>query len=126
MSVVLDASALLAYLHDEPGNEAVEKVLAGAMISTVNLAEVIQKAMARSVEVQGLRQDLEALGLDIIPFTATQAEGAARLWQRTRAFGLSLGDRACLSLGLELALPVLTADQEWRQLELGLEIQLIR
>ncbi|HYQ92963.1 MAG TPA: PIN domain-containing protein, partial [Candidatus Competibacteraceae bacterium] len=65
MSVVLDASALLAYLHDEPGSEAVEKVLSEAMISTVNLAEVIQKAMARSVEVQGLRQDLEALGLSI-------------------------------------------------------------
>lgn len=126
MSVVLDASALLAYLHDEPGSEAVEKVLSEAMISTVNLAEVIQKAMARSVEVQGLRQDLEALGLSIIPFTETQAEGAAQLWQKTHAFGLSLGDRACLSLGLELALPVLTADQEWRRLELGLEIQLIR
>ena len=126
MSVVLDASALLAYLHDEPGSETVEKVLSEAMISTVNLAEVIQKAMARSVEVKGLRQDLEAVGLSIIPFTATQAEGAAQLWQKTRSFGLSLGDRACLSLGLELALPVFTADQEWQRLELGLEIQLIR
>lgn len=126
MSVVLDASALLAYLHDEPGSEAVEKVLSEAMISTVNLAEVMQKAIARNVEVKGLREDLEVLGLGILPFTATQAEGAAQLWRKTRSLGLSLGDRACLSLGLELALPVLTADQEWRRLELGLEIQLIR
>ena len=57
MSVVLDASALLAYLHDEPGSATVEEVLSEAVISAVNLAEVIQKAIAREVEVNGLRED---------------------------------------------------------------------
>jgi PIN domain nuclease of toxin-antitoxin system len=126
VSVVLDASALLAYLHDEPGGATVEEVLSEAVISAVNLAEVIQKAIAREVEVNGLREDLEALGLHIEPFTTEQAERAGRLWRETRALGLSLGDRACLSLGLTLGLPVWTTDREWRRLALGLEIRVIR
>jgi ribonuclease VapC len=126
VSVVLDASALLAYLHDEPGGATVEEVLSEAVMSAVNLAEVIQKAIAREVAVNGLREDLEALGLRIEPFTAEQAERAGRLWKETRVLGLSLGDRACLSLGLALGLPVWTMDREWRRLTLGLEIRVIR
>jgi ribonuclease VapC len=126
MMAVWDASALLAYLHDEPGSKRVEGVLPESAISAVNLAEVIQKAVAREVKVDGLREDLEALGLRVEPFTGDQAAQSGRLWKETRSLGLSLGDRACLSLGLALGLPVLTADREWQQLALGLEIEVIR
>jgi PIN domain nuclease of toxin-antitoxin system len=126
MSVVLDASALLAYLQAEPGSDEVEAALDGAAMCTVNWAEVIQKAKAAEVETPTLRADLEALGLELQPFTSNQAEIAAELWQRTRYIGLSLGDRACLALALDTDRPTLTTDRAWQQINIGVTITLIR
>ena len=126
MSVVLDASAVLAFLQNEPGSDSVRAVLDEAVISTVNWAEVIQKARAGKVEPGGLREDFEALGLKLEPFTAAQAELAGELWERTRKLGLSLGDRACLALGLERGEAVYTTDRAWKRLNLGIAIQAIR
>jgi ribonuclease VapC len=123
---VLDASALLAFLHHEPGHAAVDAVLRGATISSVNWSEVIQKALARGVDVVGLQSDLSALGLTVLPFTADDAEVTAQLWVQTRALGLSLGDRACLALGLRRGQPVLTADRSWQQLSVGADVRIIR
>jgi len=123
---VLDASALLAMLHDEPGGEGVRPQLPQASISSVNWAEVVQKCLARGVETTGLRTDLEALGLQISPFTSEDAETSGRLWTIRRSLGLSLGDRACLALGLRLSVPVLTADKSWSELHLDIPIQLLR
>lgn len=124
--VVLDTSALLAYLHNEPGADLVEPHLEGAMVSTVNWAEVAQKALERGVAVERLRADIEALGLSLVPFGVVDAEAAARLWAETRYRGLSLGDRACLALGVVRGLSVLTADRAWRELDLGIPIQVVR
>jgi PIN domain nuclease of toxin-antitoxin system len=126
MTVVLDASALLAYLQDESGCDAVEAVLAESVMSSVNWAEVIQKSIAAGVVVDGMLDDLEALGLAIELFTAEDGESAGRLWESTRQYGLSLGDRACLSLAMRLNLPVLTADRTWGTLSLPLDMQVIR
>lgn len=126
MRVVLDASALLAYLRTEPGSEAVDGVLGSALISSVNWAEVLQKSLSAGVEVEGLRQELQALGLAVEPFSAGDADTAAMLWPQTRNLGLSLADRACLSLALRLNLPVLTCDPLWAELTLPLRIQLLR
>lgn len=124
--VILDASALLAFLHNEPGCEQVESVLDNAMMSTVNWSEVVQKALQRGVSVDGMRDDLQELGMQIIPFSAKQAELAAELYEMARTHGLSLADRACLALTLETQAPVLTADRVWKQLDLPLLIELIR
>ncbi|WP_414582356.1 type II toxin-antitoxin system VapC family toxin [Scytonema sp. PCC 10023] len=126
MTVVLDASALLAYLQDEPGSEAVEVVLAESVISSVNWAEVVQKSVAAGVVIDGMREDLEALGLMIAPFTPEDAQMAGRLWLQTRQAGLSLGDRACLSLGMRLDVSVLTTDQIWATLGLSLDVRMVR
>ena len=126
MQVVLDASALLAFLRQEPGSELVDQVLGTAVLTSVNWAEVVQKSLSAGVNVDGLRQDLQALGLAVEPFTAVDADTAAKLWPQTRRSGLSLADRACLSLGLRLNLPVLTCDRAWAGLALPLEIQLLR
>ena len=126
MRVVLDASALLAYLRAEPGSEAVDGELGSALITSVNWAEVLQKSLSAGVEVEGLRQELQALGLAVEPFSAGDADTAALLWPQTRHLGLSLADRACLSLALRLNLPVLTCDRLWAELTLPLRIQLLR
>ena len=126
MQVVLDASALLAYLRAEPGSEAVDGVLGSALITSVNWAEVLQKSLSAGVEAKGLRQELQALGLAVEPFSAGDADTAALLWPQTRNLGLSLSDRACLILALRLNLPVLTCDRIWAELTLPLRIQLLR
>ena len=126
MTAVLDASALLSFLQDEPGHDRVEAILQEAVISSVNWAEVVQKSITAGVDIDGMRADLEALGLAILPFTAEEAEIAGQLWQQTRQFGLSLGDRACLSLGIRLNAQVLTADQIWSALNLPIVVHSIR
>ena len=123
---VLDASALLALLHDEPGGESVRPLLPAAVMSSVNWAEVVQKCVARGVDVDGLRSDLGSLGLQVWPFNADDAEASGRLWSTTKALGLSLGDRACLALGQRLSLPVLTADRAWGSLNVDFPVQIIR
>lgn len=125
-SCVLDASALLAMLHGEPGGEAVQDLLGSATMSTINWSEVVQKALDRQVNVEGLRQDIEAMGLEIIPFSADQAEQAAHLRALTRQAGLSLGDRACLALAAELGLPAVTTDRAWSGLPVEVEVRVVR
>jgi len=126
LTCVLDASALLALFHCERGSHHVEAALDGALMSTVSWAEVAQKSVARGVAIAGMREELLGTGVRLEAFTEQQAETAAKLWIDTRRLGLSLGDRACLSLALERSLPILTADRAWETLCLGLDIQTIR
>lgn len=124
--MILDASAVLAYLHQEEGGLQVEMVLKGAFISTVNWCEVVQKLRSKGVDDKAVGQDLMALGVTILPFTQEHAEKAGELWQITSPFGLSLGDRACLATAMCEGLAVMTADKVWRELPLNLKIHLIR
>jgi ribonuclease VapC len=113
---VLDASALLALLQDEPGAEIVEPLLETAVISAVNLSEVIQQSIARGVETEGLTEDVEALGVLVAEFTREDALIVAGMWLPVRSYGLSLADRACLALAVRLGLQALTTDRVWRDL----------
>jgi len=126
MTSVLDASALLAFLQNEPGCDQVEATLPEAVISSVNWSEVMQKSIAAAIDVNGMRGDREALGLRIVPFSAEEAEISAQLWQQTRPIGLSLGDRACLSTGIQMDAMVLTADQIWVTLNFPVAVRCIR
>ena len=124
---VLDASAILAQLQGEPGANIVEAVGSSSVISSVNWAEVLQKVIAQgSRETEDVRRDLESAGLQILPFTVEDAEYTAQLCLNARRAGLSLVDRACLSLAHRLRLPALTADRAWSALDLEIEVRLIR
>ncbi|MBI4312161.1 MAG: type II toxin-antitoxin system VapC family toxin [Chloroflexi bacterium] len=124
--VVLDASALLAYLNEETGRDAVAPVVPKAIISTVNWVEVVQKLLARGIVYVPVKDALVGAGLEILPFTASEAEVAAELEAQTKPLGLSLGDRACLALARRLGVPVLTTDRIWGQLTLPVTVQVIR
>jgi PIN domain nuclease of toxin-antitoxin system len=131
-SFVLDASALLAYLRDEPGALVVENALTqGAYISIVNWAEVLSKVADLGEDPEALSQRLENEGilrnsLEILPLTEEDALLIAQLRPLTKSAGLSLGDRSCLALGKRLGLPVLTADRSWTTFDLGVEVRPIR
>ena len=112
---VLDASALLAWLQAEPGADAVR--LEGALINSVNWSEVLQKVEQKGVAVEGVREELEALGLKLQAFSLEEGQRAAALYAVTKAYGLSLGDRACLATALILDGVAVTAERAWSKLE---------
>src|SRR5690348_11016078 len=116
---VLDASALLALLGSEPGEDVVAQALArGAAISTVNLAEVVAKLAESGMPEEAIHAALDPLGFKLIDFNHDLAFQTGLLRPLTRLAGLSLGDRACLALGRHLSLPTPTADRNWAQLSL--------
>ncbi|AMW30678.1 type II toxin-antitoxin system VapC family toxin [Arthrospira platensis] len=129
---LLDASALLAYLQDEPGaDDVVDALLKKAAISAVNWAETLSKLAERGqdpdvVTTQLTEQGLLERALIIYPIDGELARDIAKLRIPTRALGLSLGDRACLALALKLNLPALTTDRAWCNLDLDIEIRAIR
>jgi PIN domain nuclease of toxin-antitoxin system len=123
---VLDASALLALLGAEPGSEVVAESIPGAAISTVNLSEVVSKLTERGVPEQAVQSALREVELEVHPFSEDHAYRAGFLRLATRSLGLSLGDRSCLALGQQLKAAVLTTDRNWRALDLGIDIRVIR
>lgn len=124
--VVLDASALLALLNQEPGCDEVAATIPGAAISSINLSEVVAKLMEAGMPEKEVHQALESVELDVRPFDLQAAYRTGALRLETKSHGLSLGDRACLALGQALARPVVTTDRNWRELKVGVEIRLVR
>jgi ribonuclease VapC len=125
--VVLDASVVLALLNEEPGADALTAaLLSDASCSTVNLAEVHSKLVSAGGRSDEAWEDAISAIRDVEPFTEEHAKIAGGLVAQTRARGLSLGDRACLALGIALKAPVYTADKSWRNLKLGVRIHVIR
>lgn len=125
-NVILDASALLALVNQESGQELVAEVLSRSLVSAVNLSEVVAKLMDQAIPEDNIREILAALDLSVVPFDEEQGIVAGQLRSLTKKYGLSLGDRACLALGLQTQHPVMTADRDWAKLQISLEIQLIR
>jgi ribonuclease VapC len=123
---VIDASALLALLNDEPGADVVAEALPQGVISAVNLSEVVAKLCDAGMPEKAIHQALQPLGIEIVPFDEEQAYQAGLLRTSTQDFGISLGDRACLSLAKKLGIDALTADKAWAELSIGTTIKVIR
>ncbi len=122
---VLDSSAVLALLLAEAGAEVVRAALPGALMSTVNFAEVVAKLTERGMPIDEAQAAVEATGVKFVDFDVDQAAMTGELRPLTRAIGLSLGDRACLGLARLRGLPALTADTAWAQAP-GFNVLLIR
>ncbi|MEM1244073.1 MAG: type II toxin-antitoxin system VapC family toxin [Pseudomonadota bacterium] len=124
--VVFDSSAIIALLNQEKGFDIVEKYLSNCIISAVNLSEAVVVLMKVGISQKQAEDMLIELIEEIVPFDQQQAFVAAKLRIPTKNYGLSLGDRACLALGLIKKLTVITADKIWMKLKLNIKVQCIR
>jgi ribonuclease VapC len=125
--IVLDASAILAVIGGEPGAEKLTAaLLSRAVGSAVNLAEVQAKLVSRGWDSRQAWIDATSPVREVVPFDEVQARVAGDLVIQTRLLGLSLGDRACLALGIVLGVPVYTAQKAWANLKGNSRVRVIR
>ena len=117
---VLDSSALLAVIKEEPGRERVESALeAGVAMSVVNLGEVVSRLADQGKSLAEIESELGRFDITYHLFDERAAHMVGLLRPLTRDAGLSFGDRACVALAIDLRVPVLTGDRPWTRLELG-------
>lgn len=126
MRVVLDTSAILAVLLEEPGADLVAPHMRGAEVSIINVGEVLAKAAERGADPDAVQVILDSYMFRVRAFRSAHAIAAAKLRPLTKHLGLGFGDRACLVQAAFSDLPVLTGDHLWAELKLGLDIRLIR
>lgn len=126
MRAVLDSSALLALLLDEPGADQLNHPTPYWHLSTVNYSEVMSRLLQLGVSASRSTEIIHQTVSEIVPFSEIHANRTAEWREQTKSFGLSLGDRACLALAHGVSLPVYTADRVWRELPLDVEVRVIR
>lgn len=124
--IVLDASALLAFLFGETGHEQVAAQLDKSCISAVNLSEVIGRFTRDGHDAREVLQQIGRSPIETVPFLAEDAAFAAALVPATAHVGLSLGDRCCLALAAARKAPAWTSDRAWASLDVGVAIEVIR
>ncbi|MFM8454123.1 MAG: type II toxin-antitoxin system VapC family toxin [Gammaproteobacteria bacterium] len=125
---VLDASVILALLNSEPGAKKAESLIPKSIVSAVNVSEVSAELNSKlNIEISECKNILRTLCSEVYDFDFEQAILCSELKKQTKKQGLSLGDRACIALGIHLNLPIYTADKVWMQLDLkNCDINLIR
>ncbi len=124
--IVLDASAVLAVVYDEPGAQVVAARFAGGLMSVVNLAETLSTIARNGGDAVFAAAQLKLSGIEIAPVTESHAIDAAALRPLTMHLGLSLGDRLCLALARDRRLPVLTNERRWLEYDFGVPVELGR
>jgi ribonuclease VapC len=124
--IVLDSSALLASILEEPGSAKVRDVMPQCIMSAVNFAEVVGILNDDGYDTNQIDSILGEYNISVIPFDEAQAMICGTLRRATRPRGLSLGDRACLALALQRNSAVLTADRAWAKVDVGVKVELLR
>lgn len=125
-TVILDTSAVVAFLQGETGAEVVEPYLQRGLLSSVSYTECLNVLIRKGVPVEDADLAIQKIITEIIAYTPAMARLAASMTKILRPFGISLGDQACLALALHEDLPVLTADRIWQTLDIGVQVVLIR
>lgn len=124
--IVLDASAILALIQEEPGAEVIKPLLKYSVTSTVNVAETLTSLQKIDISPEEGLEYISLLIDEIVDFDLDQAMDVSILYPKVKHKGLSLGDRACLALGKKYCTTIYTADKVWQDACSELDIQLIR
>jgi PIN domain nuclease of toxin-antitoxin system len=125
VTCVIDASAIIALIHREPGADKVAEVIGGAIASAVIYAECLSKLASRGHDPDRLGPQLLATGLSVAEVRAEDVRAVVALHHLAKR-NVSLADRFCLALALDRGLPLYTADRPWAALDLPVDLRLIR
>jgi ribonuclease VapC len=124
---VLDSTAVIALLWSEPGHEQVAELLTGSVVSAVNVAEVANKLVQSGATAESVRESLVKLELGVVNWSEDMAYRSAEFTRFSKSHGLSLGDRACLTLAKQLHATAVSGDRAWRRLPaLGVSVMIFR
>ncbi|MBI3419630.1 MAG: type II toxin-antitoxin system VapC family toxin [Proteobacteria bacterium] len=124
---VLDSSAILAVIYEEPGAAFVSSLLERCAVSSVNVCESMTRLLLDGVDLFSARKRIDKIVQATIPFDLSLALDAAKLSRTTSCFGLSLGDRACLATAMQRHATAITSDKAWAKLDIpSLKVKLIR
>jgi len=124
---VLDSSALIAVVSLEAGHVRVRELLDRSVISAVNLAETVNKLALKTSSAEAARQYLLPLELNVEDWSEDLAYQSAEFTPFIKSHGLSLGDRACLTLAKRLHATAVTSDRAWRRVpSLGVRVMIFR
>lgn len=124
--IVFDSSVILASAFGEPGKLDLDEIIADGALSSVNFGEIVTKLLERRIPETEAKKFARQFEEITYPLSMEQGRQAG-LWRpQTRHLGLSLGDRCCLALGLELGAEVYTAERKWAALDLGVKVRVIR
>ena len=121
--IVFDSSALIVLLNREAGYETVIQNKKNVVMSTVNIAEVFKYAISKKeLSKEECLLLPKKLGIRVINLDQNQALLSAELYNKTKQYGLSLGDRTCIALGMIKGYPILTCDRIWETCKLDIKI----
>lgn len=127
---LLDASALLAVLLNEPGEEMVAGIMetGSCYVSLINFSEAIFKLLRSGKhKKEDVLSALQELTFELYSPTEKDAVVAAcDFVPQTRALNLSLGDRFCLAIAKNNHWIAVTADHSWKDIQEGPKVQLLR
>ncbi|CAN5641338.1 PIN domain-containing protein [soil metagenome] len=123
---VIDASVLLAVMLGESGADEAMPYLKTGVMSAVNLAEVHSRVVKGGFSSENAWEMARSLISEVIEFDQEQARLTGDLILKTKEYGLSLGDRACIALGIVLGEAVCTTDRIWKNLKVGPKVYVIR
>ena len=124
---VLDASVLIRFLNKETGWENILEILEGKIaVSSLNIAEFYTWWVRKGGKVREAEEIVSDMEIEIIDFDKTLAKQTAEIYPKTKQFGLSMGDRACLCTANQLKSKVFTCDRIWKEAQLdGFEVEVV-
>ena len=124
--IVFDSSALIMLFSKEPGYEKVRGYMRHAVISSINIAEVYEYCIqAQKLSKEDCRNLIDLTGIKIIDFCEEQALISSSIIEETKKHGLSLGDRACISLAMLKNYKILTCNKIWKKVKLDVKFIMV-
>ena len=123
---VFDAGALIALVRGAAGGATVAGSMPGARMPSVDYSESLSALGRAGLPIEMCEVIVDALQVEILPFTESQVRVAALLFAVSAQLGLSPGDRACFAAAIDLGERAITDDRVWADRDTSVEVFVVR